>query len=78
MVTHVTANDNDDSGFGRTAGVFHTFHGTTNKQEKKIFARVINGTIPDVPQWLPWSEHDMLWGRKDHPGWIDLLARLLS
>lgn len=42
------------------AGVFHTFHGTTNKREKKLFAHAVNATIPDIPQWFPWSEHDML------------------
>jgi hypothetical protein len=31
-------------------GVLHTFHGTTNKREKKLFAREVNATIPDIPQ----------------------------
>jgi hypothetical protein len=45
-VTHAAA---DESGFGKTAGVFHTFHGTTNKQEQKLFTRAVSATIPDVP-----------------------------
>jgi hypothetical protein len=52
-----------------------------NKSEEKSIERVINATIPPVPQWLPWSEVDVNWTREDHPpivqrpGWLLLVVK---
>jgi hypothetical protein len=48
-VTRTFTGDDDDSGFGRSVGVLHTFHGTTNRREKKLFARSVNAMVRDIP-----------------------------
>jgi hypothetical protein len=58
--------------------VLRTFHDTTNKRKRKLFARSINAIVSDIPQWLPWSERDMLWSRKDHPERPELAGKVVG
>ena len=59
-------NKDDEAGLGKTLGSLHTFTDIANKREKKLLVRAVNATLPDVPQWLNWSEQPLLWSREDH------------
>ena len=36
-------------------------------KEEKAELRELNATVPDVPQYLDWSEAPITWDREDHP-----------
>ena len=43
------------------------FLGTPTAKEEKAELRELNATVPDVPQYLDWSEAPITWDREDHP-----------
>ena len=43
------------------------FLGTPTAKEEKAELRELNATVPDVPQYLNWSEAPITWDREDHP-----------
>ena len=51
-----------------TAGfIGHTFVCLNTKREQKVVMRIVNVTLPDVPQWLDWSEQSITWSHQDYP-----------
>ena len=42
------------------------FLGTPTAKEEKAELRELNATVPDVPQYLDWSEAPITWYREDH------------
>ena len=71
------APDGDDDGEQQqgmppTAGFMgHTFVGLDSRREEKVIRRAVHATLPDVPQWLDWSEQPITWSRQDHPPRVD-------
>ena len=43
------------------------FLGTPSAKEEKAEMRELNAIVPDVPQYLDWSEKPITWDRDDHP-----------
>ena len=43
------------------------FVGTPSAKADKAEMRELNATMPDVPQYLNWSEATITWDRSDHP-----------
>ena len=42
------------------------FLGTPTAKEEKAELRELNATVPDVPQYLDWSEAPITWDKEDH------------
>ena len=46
------------------------FLGTPSAKEEKAALRELNATVPDVSQYLDWSEQTITWDREDHPDYV--------
>ncbi|KAK1677869.1 hypothetical protein QYE76_038717 [Lolium multiflorum] len=54
--------------FGKkSVGAYHTFLGTPTVRHSKSALRILNATVPAVPQYVGWSETPCTFDRKDHP-----------
>jgi hypothetical protein len=51
----------------KSAGAYHTFLGTPTVRASKSALRILNATVPAVPQYVRWSETPCTFDRKDHP-----------
>ncbi|KAK1645878.1 hypothetical protein QYE76_063683 [Lolium multiflorum] len=51
----------------KSVGAYHTFLGTPTVCATKSATRILNATVPDVPQYVRWSEFPCTFDRKDHP-----------
>ncbi|KAK1648895.1 hypothetical protein QYE76_066700 [Lolium multiflorum] len=59
---------NKSNPFGKkSVGAFHTFLGTPTVRAKKSALRLLNATVPAVPQYVKWSEKACTFDRSDHP-----------
>src|SRR3954464_8190235 len=56
--------------FDKKAAIFHTFLGTPTVRQQKTSMRILMDTLPQVPQYLRWSEIPITWDRKNHPDLI--------
>ena len=56
-----------DKKFPNVQGSLVCFLGTPSAKEEKAELRELNATVPDVPQYLNWSEMPITWDREDHP-----------
>ncbi|KAK1595412.1 hypothetical protein QYE76_018527 [Lolium multiflorum] len=62
---------NKSNPFGRkSVGTYHTFLGTPTVRAKKSALRILNATVPAVPQYVKWSEKACTFDRSDHPAVI--------
>ena len=43
------------------------FVGTPSAKADKVEMHELNATMPDIPQYLNWSEATITWDRSDHP-----------
>jgi hypothetical protein len=50
----------------RAHAAHHTFLGTPSVRQKKSALRVLNASIPAVPQYVKWSEKPSTFDRRDH------------
>ena len=39
----------------------------TDKQSQRRRMMEVNAVVPAVPRFMPWSEQDLIWNRRDHP-----------
>jgi hypothetical protein len=53
--------------YPKVHGQLVCFLGTPSAKEEKAEMRELNATVPDVPQYLDWSEEPITWDRDDHP-----------
>ncbi|KAK1695161.1 hypothetical protein QYE76_011858 [Lolium multiflorum] len=51
----------------KSVGAYHTFLGTLTVRAKKSALRILNATVPAVPQYIKWSEKPCTFDRTDHP-----------
>ncbi|KAK1643110.1 hypothetical protein QYE76_060915 [Lolium multiflorum] len=51
----------------KSAGAYHTFLGTPTVRASKSALRILNATVPAVPQYVRWSETPCTFDRQDHP-----------
>ena len=51
----------------KSAGTYHTFLGTPTVRASKSALRILNATVPAVPQYVRWSENPCTFDRADHP-----------
>ena len=52
-----TSAANKSNPFGKkSAGAYHTFLGAPTVRAKKSALRLLNATVPAVPQYVKWSE----------------------
>ncbi|KAK1650708.1 hypothetical protein QYE76_068513 [Lolium multiflorum] len=62
---------NKSNPFGKkSVGTYHTFLGTPTVRAKKSALRILNATVPAVPQYVKWSEKACTFDRSDHPAVI--------
>ncbi|KAK1666241.1 hypothetical protein QYE76_054400 [Lolium multiflorum] len=62
---------NKSNHFGKkSVGAYHTFLGTPTVYAKKSVLRLLNATVPAVPQYVKWSEKACTFDRSDHPAVI--------
>ncbi|KAK1649017.1 hypothetical protein QYE76_066822 [Lolium multiflorum] len=62
---------NKSNPFGKkSVGTYHTFLGTPTVRAKKSALRLLNATVPAVPQYVKWSEKACTFDRSDHPAVI--------
>ncbi|KAK1664421.1 hypothetical protein QYE76_052580 [Lolium multiflorum] len=62
---------NKSNPFGKkSVGAYHTFLGTPTVRAKKSALRLLNATVPAVPQYVKWSEKACTFDRSDHPAVI--------
>ncbi|KAK1603674.1 hypothetical protein QYE76_027347 [Lolium multiflorum] len=62
---------NKSNPFGKkSVGTYHTFLGTPTVRAKKSALRILNATVPAVPQDVKWSEKACTFDRSDHPAVI--------
>ncbi|KAK1628320.1 hypothetical protein QYE76_002635 [Lolium multiflorum] len=62
---------NKSNPFGKkSVGTYHTFLGTPTFRAKKSVLRILNATVPAVPQYVKWSEKACTFDRSDHPAVI--------
>ncbi|KAK1648258.1 hypothetical protein QYE76_066063 [Lolium multiflorum] len=54
----------------KSAGAYHTFLGTPTVRAKKSALRILNATVPAVPQYVKSSENPCTFDRADHPAII--------
>ena len=73
--------DSDDESEDESAALtddlaaLHIFT-TIDKKEAKRIDYAVHATLPGVPHFLDWSEHDIAWTRKDHPKVVEDPGRL--
>jgi hypothetical protein len=51
----------------KSAATYHTFLGRPTAKAKKSAMQTLNATLPQVPQYVKWSEKPITWTREDHP-----------
>ena len=51
----------------KSVGAYHTFLGTPTVRAAKSATRILNATVPAVPQYVRWSEVPCTFNREDHP-----------
>ncbi|KAK1687026.1 hypothetical protein QYE76_047874 [Lolium multiflorum] len=51
----------------KSVGAYHTFLGTPTVCATKSATRILNATVPAVPQYVRWSEVPCTFDREDHP-----------
>ncbi|KAK1626702.1 hypothetical protein QYE76_001017 [Lolium multiflorum] len=51
----------------KSVGAYHTFLGTPTVRAAKSATRILNATVPAVPQYVRWSEVPCTFDREDHP-----------
>ncbi|KAK1632952.1 hypothetical protein QYE76_007267 [Lolium multiflorum] len=51
----------------KSVGAYHTFLGTPTVRATKSAIRILNATVPAVPQYVRWSEVPCTFDREDHP-----------
>ncbi|KAK1651599.1 hypothetical protein QYE76_069404 [Lolium multiflorum] len=51
----------------KSVGAYHTFLGTPTVRATKSAFRILNATVPAVPQYVRWSEVPCTFDRQDHP-----------
>ncbi|KAK1580655.1 hypothetical protein QYE76_071959 [Lolium multiflorum] len=51
----------------KSVGAYHTFLGTPTVRATKSATRILNATVPAVPQYVRWSEIPCTFDREDHP-----------
>ncbi|KAK1679377.1 hypothetical protein QYE76_040225 [Lolium multiflorum] len=51
----------------KSVGAYHTFLGTPTVRATKSATRILNATVPAVPQYVRWSEVPCTFDREDHP-----------
>ncbi|KAK1601106.1 hypothetical protein QYE76_007609 [Lolium multiflorum] len=51
----------------KSVGAYHTFLGTPTVRAAKSATRILNATVPAVPQYVRWSEIPCTFDREDHP-----------
>ncbi|KAK1626862.1 hypothetical protein QYE76_001177 [Lolium multiflorum] len=51
----------------KSVGAYHTFLGTPTVCASKSALRILNATVPAVPQYVRWSETPCTFDRQDHP-----------
>ncbi|KAK1670039.1 hypothetical protein QYE76_058198 [Lolium multiflorum] len=54
--------------FGKkSVGAYHTFLGNPTVRASKSAFRIVNATVPAMPQYVRWSEIPCTFDRQDHP-----------
>jgi hypothetical protein len=51
----------------KSVGAYHSFLGTPIVRTNKSSLRILNATVPAVPQYVRWSETPCTFDRADHP-----------
>src|SRR3954471_2373277 len=41
-----------------------------DKGSRRARDQAVNATMPTVPQYMHWSDNQIIWGREDHPGLV--------
>ena len=60
--------EDDEDGYPRQVGNYHIFLAELEtKHSKRRREAEVNAIVPPIPQYLNWSEQEIIWSRKDQP-----------